>query len=384
MAASLPVAYTSSGSRLLAEEQPAKTANEATSFFPGVITRQKDPDNVEFPFATLNSFLTPNEQFFVRSHFPSPQLDIKSWKLTVQGTVERTIEIGYDELVQMPSKKVTALLECSGNSRVFLKPPQAGIRWEQGAVSNAEWTGVALSAVLQRAGVRPGSVEVILEGADQGEFKEPNPKSPGVISYARSLPLEKANQPEVMLAYKMNGKELPPEHGYPIRAIVPGWYGMASVKWLKRIIVTDRPFHGYFQTFTYTIWQRREGLPDLVSVHDIQVKSQIARPMLNEVVPANSKVRIHGAAWTGDGQVAKVEVSTDGGSHWTKARLLGDPVPFAWRMWEFQWSTPAKPGRLTLLARATDDQGRVQPMERDEDRRDAVISHVQPITVELR
>jgi DMSO/TMAO reductase YedYZ molybdopterin-dependent catalytic subunit len=267
---------------------------------------------------------------------------------------------------------------------VFLKPPQVGIRWEQGAVGNAEWTGVALADVLQRAGVRPGSVEVILEGADRGEFREPNPKSPGVISYARSLSLEKANQPEVVLAYQMNGEELPPEHGYPVRAIVPAWYGMSSVKWLKRIIVTDRPFNGYFQTFAYTIWQRRDGLPDLVPVQHIQVKSQIARPVLNEVVPTNSKYRIHGAAWTGDGQVAKVKISTDNGSRWTQARLLGDPVPFAWRMWEYQWSTPTKPGQITLMARATDDRGKVQPMERDDDRRDAVINHVQPIKIELQ
>src|SRR4029077_17434819 len=143
----------------------------------------------------------------------------------------------------------TSLLECAGNSRVFLKPPQVGIRWEQGAVSNAEWTGVSLSAVLDEAGVKRGAVEVILEGADRGKFDPPDAKTPGVISFARSLPIEKARQDEVLLAYRMNGKELPINHGFPVRVVVPGWYGMASVKWLKRIRVTDRPFHGFFQTF---------------------------------------------------------------------------------------------------------------------------------------
>ena len=135
----------------------------------------------------------------------------------------------------MPSQTVTALLECSGNGRVFLEPPQVSIRWELGAVSTAEWKGVPLAAVLERAGVKPNAVEVILEGSDRGEFKAPDPKTPGVIPYARSLPLAKAKAPEVLLAYEMNGEPLPPRHGHPVRAVVAGWYGMASVKWLKRV-----------------------------------------------------------------------------------------------------------------------------------------------------
>src|SRR5262249_4363702 len=145
----------------------------------------------EFPFATLDSFLTPNEQFYIRSHFDVPKLDANTWRLKVEGAVTKPFEIDYDEMRKMPSHTLTALLECSGNSRVFLKPPQIGIRWELGGVSNAEWTGVRLADVLERAGVKEGAVEVVLEGADRGEFKSPNPPSPGVISYARSLPLKK-------------------------------------------------------------------------------------------------------------------------------------------------------------------------------------------------
>src|SRR5262249_59250082 len=155
--------------------------------FPGVITRQKDPDNLEFPFATLNSFLTPNEQFYVRTHFEVPKLDSGEWRLKVEGAVEKPFELDYDELRKMTSRTQPALLECSGNSRVLLKPPQVGIRWEQGAVGNAEWTGVPLADLLKKAGERNGAVVVIREGADNGAFKDPPPMSPCVRAFARRL-----------------------------------------------------------------------------------------------------------------------------------------------------------------------------------------------------
>lgn len=350
---------------------------------PGVIVRQKKPDNLEFPFASLDSFLTPNEQFYVRTHFEVPKLDTRSWKLKIEGAVDRPFDIGIDELRKMPSHTLTALLECSGNGRVFLKPPQLGLRWELGGVSNAEWTGVRLSDVLERAGVRGDAVEVVLEGADKGQFQSPNPKTPGVIHYARGLPLKKARRPEVLLAYRMNGKDLPAAHGAPVRAVVAGWYGMASVKWLQRIIVSDRPFLGYFQTFMYTVWHRRNGLPELEPVSAIEVKAQIARPTAAEVVKAGSKYRIFGAAWAGESEIARVEISTDGGKSWSDAKLLDKSVPYSWRMWEHHWPTPKQAGSYVLMARASDARGRRQPMERDDDRRDAVISHVLPVEVEV-
>lgn len=361
----------------------SEAAEPSARPFPGVITRQKKPDNLEFPFATLQSFRTPNEQFYVRTHFDVPELDAASWRLQVEGEVERPLSLPFDELRKMEARTLTVLLECSGNGRVFLEPPQVAIRWEQGGVSNAEWTGVPLAAVLERAGVKDSAVEVILEGADRGKLEPPEPKTPGEIAYARSVPLAKAKHPDVLLAYCMNGKELPANHGFPVRAIVPGWYGMASVKWLRRILVTDRPFHGFFQTFMYTIWERRGGLPTLVPVTDMQVKAQVARPMLHEVVPAGSRYRIFGAAWAGEADVTRVEVSTDGGKHWSEARLLDQPVRYAWRFWEYDWSVPRQKGPITLLARATDSRQRVQPLQRDEDRRDAMINQVQPIQVEV-
>src|SRR5262249_36189201 len=159
--------------------------------------------NFEFPFPTLDSFLTPNNLFFIRSHFGVVKdIDLKSWRLKVEGAVERPLELSYDDLRQLPTRSQTAVLECSGNSRVFLVPRPEGVPWELGAVSNAEWAGVPLAAVLDRAGLKPEAVEVIFEGADSGEVpgNREEPKSPGVIPYARSLPLEKARKPEVLLA----------------------------------------------------------------------------------------------------------------------------------------------------------------------------------------
>lgn len=362
---------------------PRGKADEPPGPLPGVITRQKNPDNLEYPFWTLDKFLTPNEQFYVRTHFEVPRLDRKGWKLKVEGAVEKPLEIGYDDLLKMPAHTLPALLECSGNGRVFLKPPQVSIRWELGAVSTAEWTGVRLSDVLDRAGVKPGAVEVLLEGADKGEFKKPDPETPGVIHFSRSLPVEKARRPEVILAYKMNGKDLPPAHGHPVRAVVAGWYGMASVKWLTRVAVLEEPYHGYFQTFMYAIWRRRLGQPTLVPVTDIQVKAEIARPMEGETVPAGMPYRVFGAAWAGEADVTKVEVSTDGGKTWAAAKLTGEATPFCWRFWEYEWKSPAA-GKAVVMARATDSKGRTQPTERDQDRRDAVITHVLPVEVEVR
>lgn len=352
--------------------------------FAGLIIREKEPENLEFPFSALNSFITPNDQFFVRSHFSVPKLERRTWRLKIQGQVEHSCELSYEDIIKMPSCTVTMALECAGNSRIFLSPKSSGLQWELGAVGNAEWRGVPLAALLKRAGLKEGAVEVVLEGADNGEIKK-EPQSPGKIHFARGIPLAKALSPEVILAWEMNGAPVPPSHGFPMRAIVPGWYGMASVKWLTRIIVTDRSFRGYFQTSDYTYWDQREGLPiQLLPVSEVEVKAEISRPVLHEVIQANSVYRINGAAWTGESEVTSVEVSTDGGNAWGKAQLLGKAVPYAWRLWEYHWRTPAQPGPYTILARATDAQGCTQATHRDAHRGAYIISHVQPIEVEVR
>ncbi len=360
---------------------PAPTAPAA---FPGLVVRDKNPENLEFPFASLNSAVTPNEQFFIRSHFPVPKVNARSWRLRVEGRVERPLELCHEDLRDFPRHAVTATLECAGNSRIFLHPKVSGLQWELGAVGNAQWSGVPLAALLERAGVKPGAVEVVLEGADSGEIKK-EPVSPGKIHYARGLPLAKALDPDVILATHMNGEPLPLAHGFPLRAVVPDWYGMASVKWLTRILVSDRDFRGYFEGSDYTYWEQRDGLPiQLLPVGEVEVKAQIARPALHEVVAADSVYRVHGAAWTGNSVITRVEVSTNGGRSWKEAQLLGESVRHAWRLWEYHWKTPSKPGPCVLMARATDARGRVQPMQRDTHRGTYMITHIQPIEVEVR
>jgi DMSO/TMAO reductase YedYZ molybdopterin-dependent catalytic subunit len=352
-----------------------------TKFRDGKIVRGEDPLNLEMPFAALDSFITPTKLFYVRTHFPIPKIDKQTWRLRVEGEVEKSFEISYDELLKMESRKIPATLECAGNNRNFLEPKVKGVQWGLGAVSTAEWTGVVLSMLLDRAIVRPSAHEVILEGADRG--KPDDPKSPaGELKFAWSIPLEKASS--VLLAYKMNDVDLPPEHGFPVRAIIPGWYAMASIKWLQRIIVTDQPFTGYFQTLDYAFWKRRGDMVERVPLSEMQTKAEIAGPAEGEIVPANSHVRVHGAAWTTNGEIIKVELSTDGGSTWGDAKLLGEAKPNAWRLWEFNWKTPAAAGKHTLIARATDSRGRTQPAEHDPDRGTYMINHLLPIEVEVR
>jgi DMSO/TMAO reductase YedYZ molybdopterin-dependent catalytic subunit len=347
-------------------------------FRDGKIVRSEEPLNLEMRFETLEGFITPTKSFYVRTHFPTPKIDRDAWRLRVEGEVEKSFEISYGELIRLESRKLPVTLECAGNNRNFLEPKVKGVQWGFGAVGNAEWTGVPLSILLERAGVKASAREVVLEGADHGRIDDA--KAPaGELKFARSIPLEKAGK-DVLLAYKMNDIDLPPEHGFPVRAIVPGWYAMASVKWLTRIIVIVRPFNGYYQTLDYAFWRNSE----LVPLREMQVKAEIARPVTGETIPANSPYRIHGAAWTSDGEVTTVEISTNGGSTWSNAILLGESKPNAWRLWDFAWQTPAKAGKAILVARARDSRGLTQPTERDPDRGTYMINHVLSITVEVQ
>jgi DMSO/TMAO reductase YedYZ molybdopterin-dependent catalytic subunit len=339
---------------------------EETKLRDGRIVRSESPLNLEMPFSSLDSFLTPTKSFYVRTHFPVPAIDRDAWWLHVEGEVEKTFAIDYEELRTLESVTSPVTLECAGNNRSFLEPKVKGVQWHLGAVSTAEWTGVRLSTLLDRASPKPNACEVILEGADCGMLEEPK-SPPGELTFARSIPLEKARR-DVLLAYKMNGADLPPEHGFPVRAIVPGWYAMASVKWLQRIIVTDRPFTGYYQTIDYAYWDKRDDIAELKPLTEMQVKAEIARPAEDEIVPANSSVCVRGGAWACDAEITKVELSTDGGATWSDTKLLGESKPNAWRFWEFDWQTPSQPGKQTLIARATDSLGRTQPVMRDHDR----------------
>lgn len=350
--------------------------------FPGLIVRESEPQNLEYPFAALNKPVIPQEHFYVRNHFAVPTIDLDSWRLRIEGHIDKPVALSFDEVLKLPAVTKMLTMECAGNGRVYLVPKAKGVAWQLGAVGSAAWTGVPLNALLGTAGVKAGAVEVILAGADRGTVNE-DPKSPGPIAFARSLPLEKAKKAEVLLAYQINGEPLTPAHGYPLRAVVGGWYGMASVKWLTKIIVTDRPFAGFWQTMDYTIFERRHGLPVMSPITAMLVKSSIARPLAGEVVGAGSAYRIRGAAWSGESPVLKIEVSTDAGKTWAEAKWDQGPDAFAWRLWHFDWP-PAAKGKHALMARATDAAGRTQPLQRDPDRRTYCVNHVIPVEIEVR
>lgn len=357
-------------------------ADDSQKFIGGKIVRGESPLNLEMPFEKLDGFLTPIESFYVRTHFPIPSIDKDAWWLRVEGEVENPVAINYEQLLELEPVTIPVTLECAGNNRNILEPKVKGVQWGLGAVGTAEWTGVPLSILLDRAGVRATAREIILEGADGGLLEDPK-SPPGQLKFARSIPVQKARA-DVLLAYKMNGGELPPEHGFPVRAIVPGWYAMASVKWLQRIIVTDQPFTGYYQTIDYAYWKRLAEVAELTPLTEMQLKAQIAKPSQGDTVPANSSVRVHGAAWTSDAEITKVELTTDGGTTWNEATLLGESKPNAWRLWEFNWQTPSAPGNQTLIVRATDSLGRTQPAVRDPDRGTYMINHLLPTEVEVR
>src|SRR5881227_2654151 len=216
-----------------------------------MITREKEPPNLEMPFSALESFVTPNERFYIRCHFPIPKINERDWRLRVGGKVARPFEVIIDDLRQMPTQTITATIECAGNSRVFLVPKVKGVQWELGAVGNADWTGVRLRDVLERAQISDNAHEIIFEGADNGTIAE-LPRPAGKVNFARSVPVEKAMD-DVLLAFAMNGEPLAAAHGFPLRAIVPGYIGARSVKWLAAISVRREQSESFFQRTDYTL-----------------------------------------------------------------------------------------------------------------------------------
>jgi DMSO/TMAO reductase YedYZ molybdopterin-dependent catalytic subunit len=317
------------------------------------------PENSETPLESVRSWVTPNRLFFVRNHFAVPQLTLDGWQLRISGLVDRPAAWSWDELTALPERTVFATVECAGNGRSFLKERAAGVQWGAGAIGHAEWTGVPLRLVLEQAGIQNNAVEVLFEGWDEGsEADHPEP-----MNFARSLPLAKALHPDTLLAYRMNGELLEPSHGFPLRLFVPGWYGVASVKWLKRMEVLARPFRGYFQSTKYTVRQQGPRGVETVVVGPMAVKSEIIRPASGAALGVGTN-RLFGVAWAGEDAVARVEISTDGGQNWNLADLVGPSAAYSWTLWEYLWEA-AEPGEYALLARAISSSGQVQPAEHD-------------------
>ena len=316
-----------------------------------------EPRNLSFPLENIAGATTPSDLFFVRDHFSEPQLSLSAWKLKVEGRVERELELSIADVLESPTKKVEAVLECAGNA--------AG----GSAAGNAVWEGVPLSYLLRQAGAARNAVNVVLEGADSGRLMQDSPHLP----YSQVVPIHKCLRPESMAVFKLNGSFLPRRNGFPVRALFPGWYAMDSVKWLQRILVlgpNDRPsdFEASGMDKVYNrIVKPAAGEPKITRLSDLLVKSAIAWPTDNRKLPAGRHT-IRGFAWTGAGVIRAVELSTDGGHVWIPAKLESKPTPFSWVRWNCSWA--AVPGDHALMSRATDDTGAQQPLIRDPVRKD--------------
>jgi DMSO/TMAO reductase YedYZ molybdopterin-dependent catalytic subunit len=314
--------------------------------------------DLEMPPEFANSWLTPAPHFFVRNHMFEPSaVKAAEWKLTVGGEVDKPLTLTLNDLAGLEQHSVTNTVECAGNGRAFHNPKVPGIQWQHGAVGNARFAGPRLADVLERAGIKSSGKHVMFRGLDE---------IPGnVPPFVRSIPIEKATDPDTLIATHMNGIPLPQHHGAPARTLVPGWVGAASCKWLTEIKVLDKEFEGNFMKPGYRYPNQPVAPGTAVNPDDthpltaLTVKSLIAGPTDGSKLKVGL-IHIHGAAWAGEADITKVEISTDGGQTWNLAALGQDHAHYAWRLWNYSWK-PTKSADCVILSRATDSQGRVQP-----------------------
>ncbi|MCI0389754.1 MAG: sulfite oxidase [Acidobacteria bacterium] len=323
-----------------------------------LIVRSLRPEDLETPVSLLNTWITPNDLFYVRHHSYAAKVNADEWKLTVDGEVQTPLTLTLDDLKKMPKHTVTVTLECAGNGRAFFDPPVAGIQWERGAVGTARFSGARLADVLKKAGVKATGQYVVMNGADKPVGKMPD--------FIRNAPMKKALDADTILAYEMNGEPLPILHGFPLRAVLPGWEGAYSVKWLTNLEVIDKEHEGFFVKTAYRFPNRRVAPGEAVAPQDmipltgLVVKSFINSPLDGATV-APGKVRVGGFAWAGESNISKVDVSMDNGSSWFPAKLGKERERYAWQSFEYEFNIN-QPGSYLLMSRATDDKGNVQPV----------------------
>ncbi len=342
----------------LAQSKPAGTLISSPDITPEEL--QLAVRNHSLPLEALHYAITPIGLHYLLIHFDIPALDAARYNMAVGGHVRRALSLSLGDIKSRPATTLAVTLECAGNGRARLTPRPLSQPWLGEAVGTAEWTGTPLAPILEEAGLRDGANEVVFTGHDRGV-------QGGVDQfYERSLAVADAMRPEVLLVYAINGQPLPPQHGFPLRAIVPGWYGMTHVKWLRSITVIDRSFAGYQQAnaYHYRLTDGDAGVPVTrmlpralmvpPGVPDFMSRTRFVSPGPNEV---------EGRAWSGRGDIARVDFSYDGGSTWTRAELDEPISPYAWRGWTYSWD--ARPGEYELCARASDSAGNVQPLQQD-------------------
>jgi DMSO/TMAO reductase YedYZ molybdopterin-dependent catalytic subunit len=316
----------------------------------GLVMVKAEPFNAETPHEALREPVTPTPLHYVRSNFSLPD---HPGTITIGGAVERPMTLTLDDLHALPATTLTVTLECAGNGRIGLMPLPTGEPWAGNAVGTARWTGVPLHLLLERAAPRAEGVAVYFEGADHGPYKG-GPDIP----FGRSLTLDRALDPaaRVLVVWAMNDAPLPDDHGAPLRLLMPGWYGMASVKWLAKIEVLTAPYEGQFQTKSYQFeWPDRAKQ----AVTTMQPRALITDPAPGDTLP-RGPYTVRGKAWSGTGPITAVEVSIDGAGEWQAARVAPPRGPYEWQEWSFDWAG-ADPGRHVLRARATDASGATQP-----------------------
>lgn len=317
------------------------------------------PEDLESLPEYFDQWLTPVDAFFVRQHLPRPKIDPARWRLEVAGLAANKLSLSLDDLRKLPQHKVPATLECAGNGRGYFNPKMPGLQWKKGAVGNAEWRGPRVADILKKAGANPAAQWGSFNGADVPVGKTPD--------FIRSIPMRKLLHPATIIALEMNGQPLPDIHGGPARLIVPGWDGASWVKWVSQLNLTEQPDAGFYFATAYRYPKYPVGPggapkpEDMEVLEGMAVKSVFARPSDNTKVK-RVPLRLQGVAWAGEHRITRVEISADGGSKWQDARLGTENFDFAWRTWSLDW-TPTRQGHHTLMSRATDSAGRVQPIE---------------------
>jgi sulfane dehydrogenase subunit SoxC len=314
--------------------------------------------NHGMPLEALRWDVTPIGLHYLLTHYDIPEVDTASWRLEIGGLVERPLSLSLAELRLRPATELAVTMECAGNGRAHVEPHVVSQPWLLEAVGTARWRGVPVAALLEEAGVGDGAVEALFSGLDRGVEGEEEQ------AYERSLPVGLLRESDALLAYEMNGVPLPPQHGFPLRLVVPGWYGMTSVKWLSRVRLIDEPFDGYQMRHSYRVRQEEDEAGEPITT--IAPRSLMVPPGIPEflsrarVVQAGAN-EVVGRAWSGDAELAGVDVSTDGGETWAPAALDDAALGrWAWRAWRFAWD--AEPGEHELCCRARDAAGNEQPL----------------------
>jgi sulfane dehydrogenase subunit SoxC len=316
--------------------------------------------NHGMPLEALREPVTPIGLHYLLIHYDIPHVDPLSWRLDVDGRVSHELSLDLTHLRALPAHEVVATMECAGNGRARLAPRPVSQPWLLEAVGTGSWRGVRLRDVLEQAGVQPEAVEVLFTGLDRGV------ENGETQAFQRSLSLADAQGADVLLAYDLNGVPLPPQHGFPLRLLVPGWYGMTNVKWLTHITLLDAPFTGYQQARGYRLRQTDDEAGEPLSrmlPRALMIPPGIPEFMTRERTLPLAPVRIEGRAWSGHAPIAAVDCSTDDGTTWQPARLEPPTLgQWAWRGWSFDWVPPRR-GRYVVSCRARDDSGNEQPAE---------------------